>query len=518
MTDPSSAPPYPLWPRVVPSHRNLNTSANAARLLYYCAERLVVVLPEENDKPGTPADLYAVTPTGMLSWQEAEALIYEAADRYFDDCERVLGSNNREYDQCSAHATRMKNDGVPRAVRATMPAVAVGLQREGLLPPEVELRRKSEIDADLSCIGTPSGVLDLLDGRILTRDEARKRLVRSSTDVEYDQNARHEKIDDILPPIDANMAGNEKALYRAAILGYALTHVPSREFMWEICAADSGKSTFINALEQGLGLSYITEIRPEALRPDPRRSSTSHNDDLFRLAKPFRFAFVHEFEGEIDSGIIKSASGGDNLTGREIYTGSTIIHVTAHLWFMGNPRNDGGPQLGITNDDENTRAILGRVRMLQREPVPNPDPDVVNLDTPEFGRAALARLVEYTKACHGALSRFPPDPPSSKLPLARQQQAEAEDWQRDWLPNVIRARAGGEPEPDACVTSVYDNFKEWWGRHGTGTRPKQPQVTRAVNRHYVEARGGRCPRHGNKNENIYHGYVIVPLPPVPLVF
>ena len=516
MTNRSSAPPHPLWPRVIPSNRNRNTSANAARLLHYCGERMVVVLPEENDKPGTPADLYAVAPTGMLSWQDAEALIYEAADRYFEDCESVLGGNSREYDLCSAHATRMKNSGVPKDIRATMTAVVRGLQREGLMPPEVELRRKSEIDADLFCIGTPGGVLELTTGRILPPDEARNRLVRSSTDVAYDPGARHDRIDEILPPMDAKMAGDEGAFYRALILGYGLTHVPSREFMWEICAANSGKSSFINALEQGLGLNYITEIRPEALRPDPRRSSTSHNDDLFRLAKPARFAFVHEFEGEIDSGIIKSASGGDNLTGREIYLQSALIRVTAHLWFMGNPRDDGSPRLGITNDDENTRAILGRVKMLQREPVQYPDLDVVNLETPEFGRAALARLVEYTMACHRNLSRFPSAPSSSHLLLAEQQQAEAEDWHRDWLPYVIRVRAGDEAQPDACVSSVYEHFSEWWGRHGMGTQLKQAQVTRAVNRYYVEAKGGCCPQHG-RNENIYRGYVVVALPPIPLV-
>ena len=508
--------PHPLWPHAIPCLQNRNVSSNVARLLYYCGDRLVVVLPDEGDKPGTPAEIYGLTSTGMLSWREGEALVDEAADRYHDDCERVLGPNNREYDLCSAHATRMKNDRVPRALREKMTAVVVGLQNEGALPPWAVIKRRSDIDSDLTTLGTPSGVLDLLGGHILPPDEARERLVATSTEVEYDPGARHPLVDEVLPPVGPDLARDEMAWYRSLILGYGLTHEPSREFMWEICAEDSGKSTFINTLRKALGRGYVPIIRPEVLRPDPKRTATSHNGEIMLLGKPARFAFVMEFEGEIDSGIIKGVSGGDDATFRQIYLGGDVLNVTAHLWFVGNSKDEGGARLGITNNDENTHAILGRAKMLYRETIPNPDKTVVKEQTSDldFKRAALARLVEYTTAC-SVLHEFPADPPSTGSLQEAQRQTELADWQQDWLPNAVRPRGPWDTAPNACATSVYEDIKQWWASSGAGRPPAKKLVTQAVNRHHVMAEKvvqGRCPQHGGRVESVFPNFVIAPRP------
>ena len=303
------------------------------------------------------------------------------------------------------------------------------------------------------------------------------------------------------------------AWYRSLVLGYGLAHEPAREFIWEICATGSGKSTLINTLRGALGWSYIPIIRPEVLRPDPRRTASSHNGEILLLGKPARIAFVLEFEGEIDSGIIKGASGGDDATFRAIYLGGDVLNVTAHLWFTGNPKDEGGPQLGITNDDENTRAVLGRAKMLYRETIQNPDRTVVKQQTaePEFRRAALARLVEYTKAC-SALREFPPDLPSNQPRQEGQRQTEMADWQQDWLPGVIRPRNPQDTMPEACATAVYEDLKQWWVGNGVGKRPEKGMVTKAVSRHHVKVVQGRCPQHGGKVESVFPSYVIAVRP------
>ena len=369
--------PHSLWPHVVTFLENHHDTANAKRVLYYCGDRLLFVLPEESDRRGTPADVYALTPTGMLSWTEVGSLITEAATRYLEDCDLLLGGNGREYTLCRNHAIRMQNAASHTAIWKITDAAVNELLRAERLPPWVVVRRREDIDADLTTVGTPSGVLDLMSARILPPDEARRRLVLTSAEVEYDPSARHPLIDQILPPVGPELARDEMAWYRSLVLGYGLTHEPSRQFMWEICAEDSGKNTFINTLRKALSRGYIPIIRPEVLRPDPKRTATSHNGEIMLLGKPARFAFVMEFEGEIDSGIIKGVSGVVAATFRQIYLGGDVLNVTANLWFVGNSKDEGGARLGITNNDENTDAVLGRAKMLYRETIPNPDKTVV---------------------------------------------------------------------------------------------------------------------------------------------
>ena len=502
---------HSLWPRVVPCTENCNDRSNSARLLYYYGGPTGGGAPRaKQTPPATPAEVYGVSSTGALSWQEAEDLVGRAGERYSEDCKRVLGEGSRDYPQCSGHANRMQNTQAPGAVRGTMTGVVRGLQRDGLLPPDLVVATEDDIDADLSCIGTLSGVLELATGRILPPDEARQKLVLASTDVEYDPEARHPRVDEILPPIGPEMVHNPMYWYRAAILGYAMVHEPAREFMWEICAAGSGKSTFVNAIQQGLGKSYAPDLRPEALRPDPRRTASSHNGDLRHLGKPARFAFVNEFEGQIDAGIVKAASGGDDVTLRRIYIEDGVVDVTAHIWFMGDTQDEGGARLGITADDENTRALLDRAKLLERDPVPNPDITVVREQVKEleFRKAVLARIVEYTMAA-AVLDGFPPDLPSNERLLAAQRQAEMADWQREWVPGVIRERSAADSAVlPACATQVYEDLAQWWKRYGRGKLPTQSKVTREVKRqHGAEAERQHCPQH-NKTEQCYLTHVM----------
>ena len=169
----SPDPTSPLWPHVAPCHQNCNDSANAARLLFYCGDRLVLVLPEESDEPDTPAVLYGVKSTGMLSWREARTLIKKAADRYAEACEYLTGRSEREYRECASHAARMKNRTASRAIRDTITAVVLELMKEGSLPDGVVIAHYDDIDADLTTIGTP--ILPRCLGPAQRRDTALRR-------------------------------------------------------------------------------------------------------------------------------------------------------------------------------------------------------------------------------------------------------------------------------------------------------------------------------------------------------
>ena len=170
-------PSHPLWPDIVPSDENRNDSANAARLLAYYGDQLVITLPDETGPEDAEAGIYSVTSTGMLSRRRAQALVDRAGKQYAAECKRVLGEHSPLYRRCLDHAIHMRGKLAFSAVRKMMTAVVVGLLEEDRLPSGVVVAKESEIDADLSCIGTPSGVLELTTGRILPPDEARQKLV-----------------------------------------------------------------------------------------------------------------------------------------------------------------------------------------------------------------------------------------------------------------------------------------------------------------------------------------------------
>ena len=80
--------------------------------------------------------------------------------------------------------------------------------------------------------------------------------------------------------------------------------------------------------------------------------------------------------------------------------------------------------------------------MLRQERIDEPQPEAVDIATPEFRRAALARIVQYTVAFGAA--GFPQDLPAMKQRQEEQAARELETWQGEWLPNVLRPVCPGE--------------------------------------------------------------------------
>ena len=100
----------------------------------------------------------------------------------------------------TADATRLGNANSFDRMRRIAPAAIAYLRRHDAIPTNLTICHKGDLDRDLATVGTPSGVLDLLTGKIIRPDEARKRLLTASTGVEYDSHAQHQLLDKILPP------------------------------------------------------------------------------------------------------------------------------------------------------------------------------------------------------------------------------------------------------------------------------------------------------------------------------
>ena len=107
------------------------------------------------------------------------------------------------------------------------------------------------------------------------------------------------------------------------------------------------------------------------------------------------------------------------------------------------------------------------------------------------------------------LTRFPPDLPSNREWLDAQRQTEMEDWQRDWVPTVIRERTAADGAmPLACPKQVDESFDRWWAQYRTGQRPDWSVVRQAVkSRHHMLTERRYCPVH-KITEHCYLSHVM----------
>ena len=277
--DPSELPPnmpqqsgisQALKRLTAPAAENCNDFSNFARLVWHYWTELVIALPDSGD-PSSPSDLYAIDGRGMLSREQGAALLIATGEIYLVEAMRA---GKQALAECLVDVLRLKDARALDRMRAIAAAAVTHLRGIDALPEGLVVCRMSEIDADLLHVGSPSGVLSLLEGRILPPAEARKHLISCDTGVQYNVDAHHPKVDEILPPLSL-MQMESMELYRSRVLGWTLCHEPRREFVWEVCQAGSGKSSFQNALVQGLGNDYIQVMRPEALRKPTRNHGTT---------------------------------------------------------------------------------------------------------------------------------------------------------------------------------------------------------------------------------------------------
>ena len=472
-----------LLPLIEPRFSNMSDTGNFHRLVHHCSERLVIALPGPDDGPDTVADIFGVDARGILSRAEFEACVLRTGRAYLSSAFCI--GDPAEFREVATHARRMRDAGAPERLRRVA-AGALSEQREfDAIPDSLVVKSREDIDSDLSVIGTPSGVLDLKSGKLLSPDEGRKHFVVSSTSIDYDPQARNAWVDEILPPPE-KMENDSAEYYRARVVAHGMLNAPAREMLWEICARGSGKTSFCNCLERGLGSDYIKSIRREALMPAKfSNGASSHNGDLRAFKPPARFVFVPEARERFDGELIKAISGGDRVSMRRIRKEDETFSPSAHLWVMGNPKSGRDtPSLGIEDDSEDSAAILDRARMLERPmiPVDKQQSYVVLLDTPEFRAAALARIVQYCKIYGEA--GFPETIPSFSHLVDQQRQREIPNWKVEWLPNVLIPVAPGENPREADNRQVYEDLEAWHEEFGEGRIPSKNLVGRAVRDHY----------------------------------
>ena len=483
----------------------LTDAGDAARLIYYVGDRLVVVQPPPAKAADAKARIYAINDNGQLSQRAVGGLVLEAARAALASCAEAIfkggagvsdeerSRQQKQFAAATRHILRMRDfHATARISRMVLPVLAE-LEANGIQA-DVIVKNEDDMDQQLSTIGTPEGVLSLHTGEILDPVAARDTFTTASTPYPYDRHARHYWVDQILPPLGTMLSGSLER-YRAQILAFVLTHSPSREFVWEICGERSGKSTFANSLEAGLGRAYVNDMAPVTVRHSRRSTTTTdHNGDRTKLRAPARISFVREFKGLLDTSLVKKMSGGDPVEYRMIQMAASEFRATSHLWFQGNSQTPGDeiglqdlPRLGISENDADSRAVMDRVRFLTRTRIVDgqEDKSVVQLEGEEFAKAVLTRLLEYTMTLGRA--DFP-DTPAVLLGLGEQQkQLEVPSWERDWLPTCLAPLAeGATPTQQAHSKQMYEDLLSWLQTNGDGEKPPAPGIVgKRLKDHYI---------------------------------
>ena len=197
-------------------------------------------------------------------------------------------------------------------------------------------------DTHLDIINVGNGIVDLRTGRLSDHD--RTKYFTKVIDIDYDMSAKAPQWKEILATIFDGDTDLIDYIHRA--VGYTLTGRTDEHCLF-FCygIGKNGKSTFMNALQRIMG-DYATTTSVEALLD---ASNRGENASPYMAQLPGkRIAVAQEMpEGRrMNESLIKSITGGDRISTRDLYKSVFEFVPTHHLWISGNHK----PRIAGTDD------------------------------------------------------------------------------------------------------------------------------------------------------------------------
>ena len=423
-----------------------NTPVGAAmRFILHCPDKLMLVRESEGDMA-----VYIERKGG--TWEKDIGVV----GKYLIDAQKewlfkvTTSKGGADAKNAVSLVSRLAEPSGKAAALGSVPVAYQILKGEGEIPASLTLALREDVDSDMSVLGAPNGVIDLVTGKLLSPKEGRKRKVTRSTPDDYNPKARHEWVDALTGHLDP-----QQAEYLWQSLGYALKGNPARR--WYVLAGEKGggKSTLLNAINAALGRAendgYSSTLAASALLRQSKQSGrNAHQADLARKGGG-RFALMAEPQpGQFDTTLIKSLSGGDMRSDRDVREKTPPPTAwRASIIVAMNPPELENLRL---NDD----ALAARTFILNYPRLPlaagEIDPARVNAvsDCKEVRQAILAKLVKYAVA---TLSP-PAEIQSIKENRRRQEEDSLGDF-RLWLRDSIKLT--GNPTDRLWIQDVWES-------------------------------------------------------------
>ena len=305
--------------------------------------------------------------------------------------------------------TSAKPQGLRDAL-AMLSSVVPHLQGRDLLPDELTICDAQDIDADLTTMGTPDGVLDLNTGEMLDVPTARGRYVTRSIPDTYNPDATHPWIDDLvahLGPVDGK--------YILDAMGFGLRGIPARRWYALVGEKGGGKTTIQEAVLAAFGRishnGYGMFLAVTALMTTRwGKAPNTHDAGLFGVQSA-RLAFTGEppAGGRFNGELMKDLTGGASMRLRDLgEKAGGELPVRATILCAMNPS-----RLESLRLDESAFADRTRLLQIPRLPIPEdqllPSHMVDMTTTPAVRQALVALLVRH---CVNNSIHPPADTPS----------------------------------------------------------------------------------------------------------
>lgn len=191
----------------------------------------------------------------------------------------------------------------------------------------------SILDRDPWSINSLSGTINLRTG--VLREHRREDLITKLAPTKYDPDAPAPRWEAFLQRIMGNNAGMIRYLQRA--IGYALTGTTQEQVLFFLYGTgENGKTTFLNAILDTMGLDYSKQAPPGLLMVKKYEAHPTELADLFGV----RFVSTVEVESGklLAEALVKQLTGGDRIKARRMREDFWEFDPTHKIFLAANHR------------------------------------------------------------------------------------------------------------------------------------------------------------------------------------
>lgn len=237
----------------------------------------------------------------------------------------------------------------------------------------------TDFDRDPWILNVENGILDLRRGELRPHD--RTAMCSKLAPVRFVAGARHPVLDAYL----ASATGGDEAFIRflQRAIGYTLTGDTGAESLFLVLGpGGSGKTTLVEAFKDLLGDYALTAAARTLLE---KRSESGHTSDVARMHGRRMICTSEIAKGKrLDSGLLKSLTGGERIVARNIYESDTEFVPMGKFWLAANDAP------GVADDDSGMWRRIIRVPFVQVVPEAQRDPRIKEtLRTDPDARSAI---------------------------------------------------------------------------------------------------------------------------------